>query len=440
MEPLLPIKSTVPSLSEDFYTHCKSLLIPPSGTYSHRLDYLSEVLGKSVWIAEPGPSVEYFLGGFGKSDWWLSERPLLVVVIPQTNKQTAVEGGPKVIILTPQFEALRASEISLPEEIQDSVKYVAWEESEDPHEILWKELGPLEVDGVVLDRDVREFVSSAVRERAGSGGVKSSIEVERIREKKDEREVGLLRCANQMTLHAIRQTRAKMYIGITESATRTILQKYMTASGLQEADGLVLFGENAALPHGSGTDRRLGKRDMILIDCGGTWGGYTSDITRTFALPSSKIPSEHIRLWELVRQAQQAPYELLKSSSTTSPPLFSAMDHSARSLISSHMSRRIVSTNSTPTPDFTVFTHRLGHGIGLEGHELPYLVFGNEGGTGPGHVFSLEPGIYLPQDAEPVHGMKGVGVRLEDCLAVLEKDGQLVGEWLSGPVERWGDV
>ena len=232
----------------------------------------------------------------------------------------------------------------------------------------------------------------------------------------------------------------------------------MAHLGLKDGDGLVLFGENAALPHGKGTDRKLGKHDLALIDCGGTWGGYTSDITRvslpircslvahtqTFSLPGSDIPQAHIAAWELVRQAQYAPYDLLRSSNISSAPSLGELDGAARKVITSSLSRQSDSSAAAGSkPDFTVFTHRLGHGIGLEGHEGPYLVQGPLGAktAKPGYVFSLEPGIYLPADQDEVNGMKGVGVRLEDCFVItIDKDGSLGGEWLSGPVECWGDV
>ena len=100
------------------------------------------------------------------------------------------------------------------------------------------------------------------------------------------------------------------------------------------------------------------------------------------------------------------------------------------------------SSHTGPKPDFSVFTHRLGHGIGLEGHEGPYLVQGRLGKktVKSGYVFSLEPGIYLPADGPKRKGVRGVGARLEDCLVVVEYEGRLGGEWLSGPVKKWGDI
>lgn len=89
-----------------------------------------------------------------------------------------------------------------------------------------------------------------------------------------------------------------------------------------------------------------------------------------------------------------------------------------------------------------MFTTRLGHGVGLDGHESPYVNQGPQGQreVKSGHVFSLEPGIYIPRGMQ-VKGLTRVGVRLEDCFVVTEDEkGRLDGQWLTGPVERWGDL
>lgn len=190
----------------------------------------------------------------------------------------------------------------------------------------------------------------------------------------------------------------------------------------------------------------------MLIDAGGKWGGYVADITRvscsfarypahaqTFALPDSDIPQAHKRVWELVRHAQLAPAALLERAS--GPLHFRQLDHQARALISHGMRKHGV--GAAPAPDYTVFTHRLGHGIGLEGHEAPYVVQGplGEEVVSKGNVFTLEPGVYVPADAAfGDSSVLGLGVRLEDVFVVHEVDGKLTGEWLTGPVSGWGDV
>jgi Xaa-Pro aminopeptidase len=155
---------------------------------------------------------------------------------------------------------------------------------------------------------------------------------------------------------------------------------------------------------------------------------------QTFGIKGSKIPSRHVEVWETVRKAQYSAYDTLIN---TTAPHFAQLDASARDLITKFVNP---SYNSSQ-PDYSIFTTRLGHGIGLDGHESPYVNQGPQGAreVKSGHVFSIEPGIYIDSDTH-IRGLNGVGVRLEDCFVVTEKNGRLDGEWLTGPVTKWGDV
>jgi Xaa-Pro aminopeptidase len=157
--------------------------------YTERISRLASSLQPdTVWIAEPGTSSEYFVGGFSSRDWWLSERPLLVVVSPSHRNIT---------ILTARFEQARAELVGLPPEIKDVTTFVPWLESESPYDILADHFGAFQK--VILDGQVRSFVGEGLQ-RAGftSGSVEESEIVKELRERKDEREIGLLRCANQV--------------------------------------------------------------------------------------------------------------------------------------------------------------------------------------------------------------------------------------------------
>jgi len=157
----------------------------------------------------------------------------------------------------------------------------------------------------------------------------------------------------------------------------------------------VLFGENASLPHGSGTDRILTPNDLILFDIGGSLHGYYSDLTRTFALRESHISTEALEKWFLVQTAQQAAARAAIEGAPASD-----VDAAARNVIDGKGLGRW-------------FTHRLGHGIGLQMHETPYLRGGNNVKLSIGNAFSNEPGIYIPGE---------IGIRLEDCF-VIDEDG-----------------
>lgn len=215
-------------------------------------------------------------------------------------------------------------------------------------------------------------------------------------------------------------------------------------SGLGLFAGHLLTTENAALPHGSGTDRVLGASDFVLIDAGGRWGSYMSDITRTFFLPDSNISDAHREVWEIVRAAQLAPSDLLRKLERGDKTQFSWLDDRARETVKKGMAAHGVRPAHGAGPDYTVFTHRLGHGIGLEGHESPYAVQGRVGDREvlPGHTLTFEPGVYIPKGSEVGdEDVRGLGVRLEDVVVIREeKDGNLRAEWLTGPVKEWGDV
>jgi Xaa-Pro dipeptidase len=158
-----------------------------------------------------------------------------------------------------------------------------------------------------------------------------------------------------------------------------------------DGGGLVQFGPSAALPHGSPEDRRLAKGDVVLIDCGCRVRGYTSDVTRTVAFGP---PADEVRkVYDAVDKAQMAGIEALKAGRSGEE-----VDRAARKVI-----------EDAGYGEF--FTHRLGHGLGMDGHEHPYLVRGNKTPLAAGNTVTVEPGIYLPDR---------FGVRIEDDYGVQE--------------------
>src|SRR6202023_179500 len=174
---------------------------------------------------------------------------------------------------------------------------------------------------------------------------------------------------------------------------------------------LVLLGASAALPHGTLKPQKLKEGDVVLIDGGCAVDDYQSDVTRTsvFGKPSEKVQ----RAYELVRKAQDAALDAARAGR-----LSGTVDDSARAVI----------TGGGYGPDYKFFTHRLGHGIGLDGHEHPYLVRGSQTLLEPGMTFSNEPGIYIPNE---------FGVRCEDDM-VIPADGpaQLLTQNFAISLER----
>src|SRR2546427_3430503 len=155
---------------------------------------------------------------------------------------------------------------------------------------------------------------------------------------------------------------------------------------------LVLRGVSAARPHGSVKPQKLKESDVILIDGGCAVEGYQSDVTRTGVL--GKPPEKVARAFAIVRKAQDAALDAARAGR-----LSGAVDDAARKVI----------TDAGLGPDYKLFTHRLGHGIGLDGHEHPYLVRGSTTVLEPGMTFSNEPGMNVPGE---------LGLRCEDDMVI----------------------
>ncbi|KAF9501233.1 Creatinase/aminopeptidase [Pleurotus eryngii] len=386
--------STEPAFP-DLPRHCTA--IPPisSSVLEARRNTLAKrlhQLGAAAYIAEPSSSAAYYFN-VSEAHWRLSERPLLFVVTPSVDG-VSDEGDvtANVSLLTPKFEATRAKLLPL-----SPSAYIQWAEEEDPFAVLFDALHLPSNSTVYIDGNARFFVADGLQRALPRGQVQNAPpQVVEIRERKTPEEISILRCANEATLLAIRATHKRMHIGMHESDARELVAGALAAVGLERAGCLTLFGENAALPHGSGTNRVLKKEDFALFDCTGQLHGYWSDVTRTLALPESSIPDDHLAIWHHVHAAQSLARLATYPGALTNHP-----DIVARA--------RLALDGYGP-----FFTHRLGHGIGLDVHESPYLrgvPVSQATLIQTGHTFSNEPGVYIEGK---------VGVRLEDCMVVEE--------------------
>jgi len=372
--------------------HCAQIPPIPAGSFVERQQSLARTLHElnaSAYIAEPGANAGYF-ANLSESQWHLSERPLLLIISPELDAEEEIHA--RVSILTPAFESTRAKLLSIPSAFD--ITYPAWPEEVDPFEVAVSAIPNLSEGTILVDGMMRSFVSDGLQKAASSSKVvPAPVEVRRLRERKSKEELEILKCVNEVTLLAIRAVRDHMHIGMRESEVRGLIVEALSAAGLHNPSALTLFGENAALPHGSGTDRVLGPHDFALIDCDGSLHGYHSDVTRTFALPDSTIHAAHIRLWHLVHSAQANALSAAQNGTVTAE-----VDRAARDTLRAQGYAQYL-------------THRLGHGIGLEVHESPYLRGGSDDIILSGHTFSDEPGIYIEGQ---------VGIRLEDCFYIDE--------------------
>lgn len=213
-----------------------------------------------------------------------------------------------------------------------------------------------------------------------------------LRAKKDSREVEFLRRAGAGADRVSARLAGLKFSGQTEQE----ISRLVTQMTLEEDHDLALFwivasGPNSASPHHEPTDRVIEPGDLVVVDFGGKHRGYCSDTTRTFVVgPPAPEQSE---IHAAVRAAQEA------ATAAVAPG------------VSAQEIDRVARRTITDAGYGEYFIHRTGHGIGLEGHEHPYLVEGNPEKVEPGMCFSIEPGIYLPDR---------FGVRIEDIVTVSE--------------------
>ncbi|KAF9128080.1 hypothetical protein BGW39_005355 [Mortierella sp. 14UC] len=368
-------------------------------------------LKAAAYIAEPGINMQYFTD----IKWSQSERPFLLVVQAKKDKTETVLT--KTTIVAPAFEASRARQKIIPgasyaiktwEEGESAFKVVRevldtpWAGTEDEDEEMHLKKPKKDIEHVYIDPDMRQLVASGLASALDSSERKVEIANRRIgllRMQKSAHEIEILRCVSQTTVNVIRAVKQHIQVGVSESEVQKMLTLAYKETGLSyEAGGsLVLFGKDAALPHGSGNDTRLEKGMMVLIDSGARLHGYLSDITRTFWVRrghNKEMNDELDKVWEIVKNAQTAALEAIKPGVACS-----SIDKAARHVIAEQGYG-------------AKFTHRLGHGLGMEGHEEPYLNIGNtDTELKPGMVFTNEPGIYVEGS---------YGIRLEDVVLVTE--------------------
>ena len=287
--------------------------------------------------------------------------------------------GPAVLI-TPFFEADNHRRDALVDDV------LTWKEEEDPIPLAAKALGKartLGIEGTTAYGTASKLLSAAALQARDATDLFDAL-----RTVKTDEEQAFIRDAARRTNLAITATHGKLSRGATESEVAALLEAEFRKLGVR-GGGLVQFGPSAALPHGGPGDRKLAAGDVVLIDAGCKVRGYTSDVTRSVSFGP---PSDEVRkVYAAVDRAQIAGIEALKAGATGED-----VDRAAR--------RVIEEAGYGP-----FFTHRLGHGLGMDGHEHPYLVRGNRTPLAAGNTVTVEPGIYLPDK---------FGVRIEDDYGV----------------------
>ncbi|MFL5483739.1 MAG: M24 family metallopeptidase [Gemmatimonadaceae bacterium] len=344
---------------------------------------LLQQLGFSAMLIEPGANMEYFAG----IQWGRSER-LFAFILPVTGKP---------VVISPAFEQQRAED-----QVSGRFDVRVWQEDQNPEALVAQTLTDLGFASgrLAVDPSARTFVFTelAVARPSMQMG-NAAIIVNQCRGVKSAHEVEIMRFANQTTLSAYREALKSLRVGMTQAQLASNVSAEMKKLGY-DGGALVLFGESSAYPHGLPHPRELQENQVVLVDGGLSVHGYQSDMTRTvvFGTPAPEMQ----KVFDIVHEAQG------RALATAAPGKKAGdVDAAARKVI----------TDAGYGPDYRTFTHRLGHGIGLEGHEWPYFVRGSTVILEPGMTFSDEPGIYQ-------YGK--FGIRLEDILAITEDGAEMM--------------
>ncbi len=362
---------------------------PPLKEFEARLDKARRLMTDhqvEALFVEGGSSLEYFTG----VPWGRSER-MFGVIIPR-------QGAP--VFVSPAFEQGRATErILFP-----GADLRVWQEHESPYQLVAKALADRNVRAgkVAVEPTTRLFLVTGLSKAApGLNFVDGQAISDGCRMVKSKLEVEYMRLANEITKMAYAAALSGLKEGMTPSELGGRVSQAHSRLGAP-GGALVLFGPASAFPHGTKEARRLQEGDVVLIDGGCQVHSYSSDVTRTtvFGRPSEKQRD----VWRIVKEAQEA------ALATAKPGLAcQEVDRAARRVIQ----------KAGYGPGYKYFTHRLGHGIGLDGHESPYLVEGNTLKLEPGMTFSDEPGIYI---------LGEFGIRHEDIMVITEDGAEFLGE------------
>ncbi|MFX1482852.1 MAG: M24 family metallopeptidase [Promethearchaeota archaeon] len=340
-------------------------------TRMEKVNKYIETSGADFAFLTPSPSFQYLVG----FEYPMRER-LLALLITKNDEPT---------IISPAFEVTDHSSHTWIK------NFIAWAEDENPYQKVIDLVGKNKV--ALLDDALPLGVYWSL-ERT-SGGFKNTIPltpfIDSMRISKTDTEIELMKKAGHIIDKAVTKAFTEARLGMTEIDVQQIVHSEIRQQGGTPTFAAVQFGENSALPHASPGSRDLRRGDVILMDCGCSLEGYNTDMTRVGVAgePSEEITHVH----SIVLRALEAGIDKIKPGISCG-----AADGIAR---------RIIDEEGYGA----YFTHRLGHGIGLEVHEPPYVVRGSTDLLQPGMCHSIEPGIYLEGK---------FGIRIEDLVCIGE--------------------
>jgi Xaa-Pro dipeptidase len=352
-------------------------------------------VGFQALVCEPGPTMTWLSG----VAWHRSERAFLLLVFADGSHAW----------LVPAFEAAKAR-LAIEGADKPGGDIATWDEHEYASAPLAALLRERRVERAAIEPQIRWFLADRLAGEFGAGKLGSGAAVVReLRTVKDAHELRILRRANELTKQALARVAQVVHAGMTTGEVAALVDRAQVRLGLSSPWNLTLAGPAAAYPHGETSRQRLALGDLLLVDTGGTLHGYQSDITRTW-VAEGRPREREIRAWHAVRTAQERAFEAIRPGVECR-----AIDRVARASIA----------EAGWGDGYSALTHRLGHGIGLEGHEDPYFDGGSDVVLRPGMTLSNEPGIYV---------LREFGVRIEDIVAVTESGADVFGAWQADPL------
>lgn len=343
--------------------------------------------GIDAIVLMAGTSLQYFAG----IRWWGGERMFALVLPAKGN----------AFYVCPAFEEGRAREqiASAPDAASADVR--TWQEDDSPYERVaqgLKERG-IATGKVGIEETIKFVFVEGIAKASPQSGITSATPVTAgCRMIKSAHEIALMRLASQVTLSVYEAVYHSLREGMTQGDVSALVDKAYERTGFP-GDASVMVDEFTAFPHGSAAPQILREGSIIMLDDGCVVDGYQSDITRTFTL--GKASDKMKQVFDIVHRAQSAALAAARPGAECG-----SVDAAARKVI----------TDAGYGPDYKYFTHRLGHGLGMDGHEWPYLVRGNPTKLQANVTTSNEPGIYIRGE---------FGIRLEDDMHITENGAEL---------------
>jgi Xaa-Pro dipeptidase len=344
--------------------------------------------GLDAIIVAEGTSLTYFSG----AKWWGSER-LFAMVLP-------AKGEP--FYVCPAFEEARAREQVKVTGAASGVDVRTWQEDQSPYALLAQGLRDRGVatGRVGLEENVRFVFADGIAHSAPQVRLTAATAVTAgCRMVKSAHELALMRLASEVTLAAYEATWKSLRHGMTPSEITALSKQAHAALGFEGAADLVLIGAASSFPHGSVQATHVEEGTIVLFDGGCAVEGYKSDLSRTFVI--GKATDRMHQVFDTVKKAQSAALAAARPGVACGD-----IDAAARAVVDA----------AGFGPHYAHFTHRVGHGMGMDGHEWPYLVRGNTQVLAAGMTTSNEPGIYLAGE---------FGVRLEDDMVITDSGAAL---------------